>query len=178
MIDPDAVAQHLGDALGLQGVQRSSWERPDVRRHDTWSATWGLPRPSLIAVRPGLSSSWRAPSLMKTSSAAARKPSRRSASRERRAEGFRRVLIDSDVLTPAQPTSPAEGIHEKRPVTARTRRYRLVPGRQPARPRQRGAGRHGSRPCGVGSREGVGRRDPAPTACARRWGSTTGATRS
>lgn len=108
VIDPDAVAQHLGDALGLQGVQRSSWERLDVRRHDTWSATWGLPRPSLIAIRAG--------SVIKLEGAIVDEDefSRRKEAieafglGERRAEGFGRVLIDSDVLTPAQPTSPAE----------------------------------------------------------------------
>ena len=45
----------LAEALGvrLEPAPRESWQFVRVRRHETWHAGWGLPRPSLIAIQAG-----------------------------------------------------------------------------------------------------------------------------
>lgn len=103
-----AVRVALREAGAGSGVEVSVREaRTQLRRHDTWSVGWGLPRPSLMALQGGsvfeldISGADSAQGLD-----TALGEVQRAGLGLRRAEGFGRILIDAAALGAAPATPP------------------------------------------------------------------------
>lgn len=97
------LAHQVADALGVTfdgGLQAHH----AVRRHETWSARWGLPRPSLVAVKAG--TVIRFGTVGHVSNDVVHLGTRQ-------AEGFGRVLINPAFLVSDETASP--GTPERRP---------------------------------------------------------------
>ncbi|WP_232229537.1 hypothetical protein, partial [Cellulomonas bogoriensis] len=90
-----ALSHSLGTAVDLDEGGHAPAAFTTTRRVDSWSARWGLPRPSLVGLRAG--------SVLRVRCADVPEASRVSRLQtdglgERRAEGFGRVLIGSPLL--------------------------------------------------------------------------------
>lgn len=102
---PEGLASYLSAALGV-GVEvppEDGDERhrlASAARHESWQRRWGLPRPSLVALRAGSVVRFELPAEADLE-AAGRVLDRLVVEGvgERRAEGFGRIAIDSTILT-------------------------------------------------------------------------------
>lgn len=113
------VADLIASALGVRRVAKGSVKAyADVRRHEGWLVTPGLPRPALVAVTGG--SVFRF-TVDKPPKAKAIAKVEQEGVGDRRAEGFGRVLINPKVLEKSDrsreedqqsPDSPAVMTHE------------------------------------------------------------------
>lgn len=112
--DPDVLARQVAEALGLAttGAARAY---TTARRHETWSATWGLPRPSLVGMRAGSVIEFE--STITDPEDFARRASTLEAQGigVRRAEGFGRMLINPDLLDAPAPPTPEPDTEEAPP---------------------------------------------------------------
>ncbi len=87
-----AVAENLGVAI-TGDAEATAFHA--VRRHETWSATWGLPRPSLVAIKAGTVVQFQ---LVGAPAAAEIAKCENAGIGERTAEGFGRIVINPDLL--------------------------------------------------------------------------------
>ncbi|MGH3910461.1 MAG: RAMP superfamily CRISPR-associated protein [Pseudonocardiaceae bacterium] len=116
------LAQVLGAALGVE-LRTPEDSRPaafiDTRRIESWHTRWGLPRPSLLALRAG--------SVFRFAIQGTVDPDRWQSVEsngigERRAEGFGRVMLQPPVLEPVwweqdrTPREPAEPKPDAEPL--------------------------------------------------------------
>ncbi|HEX7659354.1 MAG TPA: RAMP superfamily CRISPR-associated protein [Pseudonocardiaceae bacterium] len=96
---PDPTARLLGkllaERLGVKLVPADDGYRLGVRRIESWQTRWGLPRPSLLALRAGGVASFTVDGVI---SAKAWRSVLAEGIGERRAEGFGRVSFQADFL--------------------------------------------------------------------------------
>lgn len=139
-----ALAQALADRLGVaMATDARVTAFHGVRRHATWSATWGLPRPSLVAIKAGTVVQFQLATAPTDDQVL---DFEMTGIGERTAEGFGRVVINAQLLTVTE-SSSEHGYAEPGPdqITVRSS--------------ARGSGEHRAR--SIGSADAIGADCPA-----------------